>query len=467
MQGVASSATLIAGVLMVAKAAKAAPRSSIRAELLRIYAAAISAVDAHRVIARAFEGNNAGVNVPAIVEQASGIYLLAVGKAALGMAAGAERHIGAKIRDALAIVPGPPPPDAPRNVRVMTGAHPLPDASSEAAGRAALEFVARVRPGELVMLALSGGASALMAVPAGDLTLADKIAITSGLMRAGASIRELNAVRKHLSAIKGGRLLRVIAPDVRVLSLILSDVAGNDLATVGSGPASADPTTFSDAVAILKRRGLWGRAPEAIRDHLERGSAGEIDETLKVADPALTRVSNIIVGDNRTALDAAAEAAASLGYEVERWRELTGEANDAGRMLAAHLCGIEHRRVCVIAGGEPTVTVRGPGKGGRAQQCALAMAIELARIGAARGLTARDFRVAAIVAGTDGIDGPTDAAGAIVNPATLMRAAEAGLIAQTFLDRNDAYALFAALGDLVITGPTGTNVGDIFVGLVN
>jgi glycerate-2-kinase len=299
-----------------------------------------------------------------------------------------------------------------------------------------------------------------MVTPAGDVTLADKIAINSGLLRAGASIREINTVRKHLSAIKGGRLLQAIASDVRVLSLILSDVPGNDLGTIGSGPTAADSTTYADAIAVLKRRGLWGRAPESVRDHLECGAAGQIAETLKRDDAALARVCNVIVGDNGTALEAATAAASSLGYEVERYRELSGEANEVGSALAAYLCRIERERVCVLAGGEPVVTVKGNGLGGRAQQSALAMAIQLAQIGGNR-------RITALFAGTDGIDGPTDAAGAIVTPATCARAAEARLDPDSALARNDSYTFFKALGDLVITGPTGTNVSDIFIALVN
>jgi glycerate-2-kinase len=443
---------------------KAEPTTNLRSNLVRIYAAAVSAVDPRRVIARALDGVGAGAEaVPAMIEQAAGIYLIAAGKAAAGMASETEARLDARLRDALVIAPSPGLPvalPARSGVRVMAAAHPLPDASSEAAGRAALEFAGRARPGDLVVVALSGGASALMVAPAGAVTLADKIAINAGLLRAGASIREINTVRKHLSAIKGGRLLQAIAPGVQVLSLILSDVSGNDLATIASGPTAADSTTYADAIAVLKRRGLWGRAPENVRDHLERGAAGEIAETLKRDDPALARVCNIIAGDNGTALEAAATAASSIGYEVERYRELSGEATDLGGEIAAYLCTIDRERVCVIAGGEPVVTLKGNGLGGRAQQSALAMAIELARIG-------RERRIAALIAGTDGIDGPTDAAGTIVTPSTCARAAEAHLDPGAALARNDAYPFFKALGDLLITGPTGTNVSDVFIALVN
>ena len=341
-------------------------------------------------------------------------------------------------------------------------AHPLPDASSQRAAEAALEIARHGGPGDLRVLALSGGASSLMAAPAAPVTLADKIAISAALLGSGASIRELNIVRRHLSAIKGGGLLRACG-GARVLSLILSDVAHNDLAAIGSGPTAPDPSTFAEAIGVLKRRGLWGRAPEAIRDRLERGAAGEIAETVKPGDPLLERAHNFVIGDNRIALDAAAGAAAAAGYTVDRWRQLYGEADDVGRALSAHLSAIAGSAgapVCVLAGGEPVVTLRGRGRGGRAQQAALAMALELERLG-------RERRIMALFAGTDGIDGPTDAAGAFVSPRTVERAREAHLDAGAALARNDAYPLFAALGDLLMTGPTGTNVSDIFIGLVN
>jgi glycerate-2-kinase len=428
---------------------------------MRIFAAAVSAIEPRRVIANAFMGGSPdAADIPAMLEGARGVYLLAAGKAALGMTAEARERIGLRLRDTLAIAPGPLPDNAPSEFRVLAGSHPLPGESSCAAGRAALDFAARAGDGDLLIVALSGGASALMALPAEGLALADKIAITSALMRAGASIRELNTVRKHLSAIKGGRLLRAVHPRASVLTLILSDVPGNDLGTIGSGPTAADPTTWSDAIAVLKRRTLWGRAPEAVRAHLERGAAGEIEDTLKNGDSALSRARNIIVADNGTAIEAAARTASAMGYEVDRSRELAGDANAAGRALAAYICGIDRPNTCVIAGGETTVKVTGGGKGGRSQQAALAMAIELARAGANR-------RIAAIFAGTDGIDGPTDAAGAFVSPHTVSRSIEARADAEKCLVRNDAYTFFKALGDLVVTGPTGTNAADVFVALVN
>jgi glycerate 2-kinase len=444
--------------------AKAPSRSRARADLTRIYAAAVAAVEPRRAMSRALNGDVVGANdVAAIIERAIGVRLLAVGKAALGMAAEAEQQLGDRLIDGLAIAPvslaSGPDAGALRS-RVISAAHPLPDETSLAAARAALEMAARAKSGELLIIALSGGASALLAMPAGRVTLANKIAITDALMRAGATIRELNVVRKHLSAIKGGRLLAATAPGVGVLTAILSDVPGNDLATIGSGPTVADPSTYSDAIGVLKRRRAWGRAPETVRDHLERGAAGEFGETVKAGAPALARVTNLIVGDNRMAVDGAAEAASALGYEIVRGAEVGGEANDVGRTVARQVSEISAARVCLVGGGEPVVTVTGNGRGGRAQQCSLAMAIELASVAAGR-------KILAMFAGTDGIDGPTDAAGAIATPETVERAADAGVDASAALARNDAYEFFKGLGDLVIIGPTGTNVADIMVVLVN
>lgn len=445
--------------------------SLARRDLTRIYAAAVSAVAPAHLIGLALGGELAGAEkVPALLADASRIFLVAAGKAARGMAAELAARLGPKLQEALAIFPsspqvsGPDPPAGasgePRDsIWTIAAGHPVPDSSSERAGAAALEIAGRAGPGDLLLLALSGGASSLMVAPAAPVTLADKVAINAALLGSGGSIRELNIVRRHMSAIKGGGLLRACG-GARVLSLILSDVAQNDLATIGSGPTAADPTTFAEAIGVLKRRGLWGRAPESIRDRLERGAAGEVAETVKPGDPLLARVDNVVIADNRTALEAAASAAAAAGYAADRWRELYGEADDVGRALSAHLSAIGGDRVCVIAGGEPVVTVRGQGRGGRAQQAALAMALELQRLG-------RERRIMALFAGTDGVDGPTDAAGAFVSPRTAERAREAGLDPAAALARNDAYPLFGALGDLLVTGPTGTNVSDIFIGLVN
>jgi glycerate-2-kinase len=432
---------------------------------MRIFAAAVAAVEPRRVVAGAFKGivSKAG-GISEMLEEARRVHLLAVGKAAMGMALEGCERLGEKLHDALVIVPASVREETRtlsshrRHLRVMAASHPIPDDSSEIAGRTTLAFVADAQADDLILLMLSGGASALMAVPAAGITLKDKVAVTSALMNAGASIRELNTVRRHLSAIKGGRLLQASA--AKFLTLILSDVPGNDLAAIGSGPTAADPTTYSDAVAVLKRRRVWGRAPEAIRDHLERGAAGEVDETLKHDESAPGRVHNLIIADNRTATEAACNAAMDLNYNIVRGRDLGGDADETGAALGKMLQDLKGDRTCVIAGGETSVLVKGGGKGGRSQQCALAAAFELAKPGL-------NERAVALFAGTDGVDGPTDAAGAIATSSTLTRANEAGLDAKSARDRNDCYNFFKALGDLVIVGPTGTNVADIFIGLIN
>jgi glycerate 2-kinase len=439
-----------------------------RDDLEKIYRAAVAAVDPARLVSLVMDGGCRGAEqVPDLIAGASRIILLAVGKASIGMASEVERRVGDRLVDAIAVTPKDSAATAEpalilkkeKKVRVVSSAHPVPDESSEEAARLGCEMLRRATTDDLVIVALSGGASAMFVRPAEGLTLADKIAVNQALLKAGASIRELNIVRRHLSAVKGGRLLHHCG-GARVLSLIISDVPGNDLATIGSGLTAGDWSSFSDAVSVLKRRSVWGRAPEAVRSYLERAVAGEVGATVKVGDPILERVTNVIIGDNDLALEGAERAAAELGYHPQRWKALHGEANDVGRALAEYLCEITDERTCVVAGGEPVVTVRGGGKGGRAQQCTLAMGIELSQIGGAR-------RIEALFAGTDGIDGPTDAAGAFASPNTVADGDRARVSAATASTRNDAYNFFKASGGLFVTGPTGTNVSDVFVGLVN
>ncbi len=432
-----------------------------RADLVRIFRAALDAVEPAGLTAMALRGTLPGAEaVPDIVAPARRTFVLAVGKAASPMMSAAEQHLGGRIADAIAVIPAADLATGGLHAaRVFPGSHPLPDASSVAAANAAVAMLEHLTPDDLLIVLLSGGASAMLAAPAKPITLEDKIAVSAALLRVRASIGEINTVRKHLSAVKGGQLLRH-CNGARVLSLILSDVRGNDLATIGSGLTAADHTSFEEARAVLIRHSLWGRTPEPVRDYLEAGAAGEFLETVKSGDPALERVTNIVIGDNARALNSAQQAAAALGYQVDRWRELYGEAADLGRALAAHLSAIGGERRCVLAGGEPVVTVRGAGRGGRAQELALSLAIELERL-------APQGRIAALCAATDGTDGPTDAAGAFATPTTAARARAANLRPEESLARNNSYPLLKACGDLFQTGPTGTNVTDIFIALVN
>lgn len=342
----------------------------------------------------------------------------------------------------------------PARFQWLAGSHPVPDSVSVEAGRRASILAAESRGG-LFLVLLSGGASSMLALPAPGISLADKVVTSAALMRAGAAIAELNAVRKHLSAIKGGRLA-VAAADT--LTLALSDVDEDDPAVIGSGPTVADPTTFAEALRIVTHRLPRAALPSAVVSHLERGARGQLAETPKPGDPRLARSEYHVIANRHTAMDGAADAARSLGFEVRIVHQSThGEAREAGRQFAAD--AIERagtRPLCVLASGETTVRVTGRGHGGRNQEFAL---------GAAAVLRNCPGAMLASV-GTDGIDGPTDAAGAIVDATTERRARAAGLSITAALEENDAYPFFGRLGDLVTWGPTGTNVGDLHVLLI-
>ena len=310
-----------------------------------------------------------------------------------------------------------------------------------------------------MLVLLSGGASAMLAAPAEGLSLADKVETTSALLRAGVAIDGLNAVRKHLSRIKGGRLAATAG---RTITLALSDVHGpseDDPSVIGSGPTVADNTTYADALRVIGESGA--KVPPGVVSHLKRGSRKEIAETLKPGDPRLLATTFEIIGNRHTVLKAALRAAQDRGYVSHVLpAATTGEAREAAQRFfeeARWIAAAGARPVCVLAVGETTVTVKGEGKGGRNQEFALALAPTIGEFGRATALAS---------AGTDGIDGPTDAAGAIVDSSTLERAARAGVDWRQSLAANDSYHFFEPLGDLVRWGPTGTNVGDLQVFLI-
>jgi glycerate-2-kinase len=358
-----------------------------------------------------------------------------------------------------------------RDLLVARGAHPVPDAASVEAGARALALARDVRArGELLVVLLSGGASAMLAAPAAGMTLDDKIALTRFLLRSGLPIAAMNAIRKHVSAIKGGRLAVAAG---RSITYAISDVHSpieDDPAVIGSGPTVADPSTFADALQAVGPEPGWSQArghaasdpglalPSAVLAHLQRGARGEFPETPKPGDSRLVDAEFVLTGSRRDAMDGAAAAAERLGYLVERIVAPTlGEAAPAGRAfvdLATARAARNARPTCVIASGETTVTLGDArGAGGRNQEFAVAAALALTRGGI----------VALASVGTDGIDGPTNAAGAVVDASTIARAREMGLDASAALARHDSHPFFQALGDLVVTGPTGTNVGDLQV----
>jgi hydroxypyruvate reductase len=337
-------------------------------------------------------------------------------------------------------------------IELREAGHPVPDARGQAAAEAIVERARGAGAEDLVLFLVSGGGSALTPAPTPPITLAEKQETTRLLLGAGATINELNAVRKHLSRFKGGQFARAAAP-ATVVSLILSDVIGDPLDVIASGPTAPDPSTFADALTVLERRGVAERLPRAVRTRLDAGARGEIAETPKPGDTVFERVSNVVIGNNALVVDAAAEEARRLGYRAEvLTRALQGEARDVARELVARARTLPPR-TCLIAGGETTVTVRGRGRGGRCQEFALAAALELTP----------DDRLVVLAAGTDGTDGPTEAAGALGDATTIARGETAGRAARAALADNDAYTFLAGAGDLVVTGPTNTNLLDVYL----
>jgi hydroxypyruvate reductase len=386
-----------------------------------------------------------------------GVSVIAAGKAVGGMAGAFAT--GAPVRIARAVIVGAPAPASLlARAAAHEGAHPGPDARSVQAGRDALALAAEPQAAALVVL-LSGGASAMLAVPATGLSLDDKREATRRLLAAGVDIHDVNCVRKHLSAIKGGWLAAACA--VPVLTWAISDVIGDDPAVIGSGPTVPDRTTYRDALAVLDRAGGRAAYPRGVLRHLERGARGEIDETPKPDDVRLQRSETHVIGAASDALEAAAAAAGRLGYRVViRDRPAAGEARETAAAHVAELAALaahEPAPLCVLSTGETTVRVTGTGRGGRNQEYALAAALRLEAIPRPVMLTSL---------GTDGIDGPTDAAGAFADTSTVARARARGLEPMQYLDANDAWTFFDILGDLVRTGATGTNVGDLQVALV-
>ena len=389
------------------------------------------------------------------------LIVIGAGKAAPAMAAAVEAVLGSRITDGLVVTKAGRFKSLKR-IKILTAGHPIPNAAGQKAAERLVRLADGPGPEDLVLFLLSGGASALLPLPVEGVALRDKQRLTDQLLRSGATIHEMNAVRKHLSELKGGRLAARCRP-ARVVSLILSDVIGSPLDVIGSGPTAPDPTTFDDAIAILKKYRVWTKTPPSVRNHLLAGRRGRRPETPKPDDPVFERVQNIVVGDNRAAADAVSAQAREMGYNsFILTTELQGEARETAKRFGSLARQIREtgkpvpRPACVVAGGELTVTVTGRGKGGRCQELALAAAKEIAGL---KGTTVAAF-------GTDGTDGPTDAAGAIVDDSTLLRAGRKGLDPDRFLTRNDSYHFFKKLGGLIQPGPTGTNVNDIYLMLV-
>jgi len=394
------------------------------------------------------------------LEQLGRIYVIGAGKAAAPMAQAAETILGSHITAGVIITKyghGLPL----QYIQVIEAAHPLPDASGLQGTQAILSILSQTRENDLVIVLLSGGGSSLLADVPPDCTLTELQNGMEAQLHSGADIEEMNTVRKHLSAVKGGQLARAAYP-ARMVTLILSDVVGDNLSVIASGPTVADPTTFGDAWDIILKYNLTEKIPDAILRHLQSGKAGHIPETPKPGDPVWNNVSNELIGSNQLALQAARKKAEALGFYTQILTDqMTGEAHNVALNLLEQAKIIASdkqnpRPVCLLAGGETTVTVCGNGLGGRNQELALVAAIALEH---QPGITL-------LAAGTDGTDGPTDATGAVVDARTLLTAKSKGMDASDFLSRNDSYHFFQHVGGHLLTGSTQTNVMDLVIILI-
>jgi hydroxypyruvate reductase len=439
-------------------------REALRDDLHTIFHAALQAVDPGEAIRTHVrrDGDRLWVSGREYdLGRYTALSLVGMGKAGAAMAAALEALLGERVRGGHVIVKyghGAPL----RRVTLHEAAHPIPDEAGVRATRALIDFVSGRGPDELIICLISGGGSALSPAPSDGITLVEKQEVTRLLLACGASIHEINALRKHISRLKGGQLARLACP-ATLITLVLSDVVGDSLDVIASGPTVPDTSTFADCLEILHRYDLREQVPAAIRRRLEAGVAGSIPETPKPTDPAFERTQTVIVGRNLQALEAASRCATALGYRALILSSaIEGETREVAKVhagIAKEVVASGHpipAPACILSGGETTVTLRGQGTGGRNQEFVLAMALEI-----------RDLPgIAVLSGGTDGTDGPTDATGAVADGTTCARAEQLGLQPRTALLNNDAYPFFDRLGDLLRTGPTQTNVMDVRIMLM-
>lgn len=435
--------------------------ADLRRAAAQILDQALRAADPRPAIARRVrvEGNAVVIAGKAHPLPAHGrVLVVGAGKAGAPMAQAIEDILGDRVTAGVVVVKtGHTVPL--RRIRLREAGHPLPDNSGVAAAEEILALLSGLEPDDLVICLISGGGSALLPLPRPGLTLADMVRTTDLLLRSGADITELNTVRKHLSRIAGGQLARAASP-ARLVSLVVSDIVGSPLDAIASGPTVPDPTTYADALAVLAKYGLTDAVRSPVLATFRRGEVGELPETPKPGDPAFAHTQVVIVVDSAAAARAAHGAATDLGFHTLTLSTyMEGEAREVGRVLAGIAREIDAagnpvaRPACIVAGGETTVTVVGNGRGGRNQEVAL---------GAAQGIAGLPS-VLVVSFATDGTDGPTDAAGAVADGTTLARARAKGLDLARTLARNDAYPFLDALGDLIRTGPTNTNVNDVML----
>lgn len=430
-----------------------------REKAIAIMEAALEAVDPAEAIRRQVRLDDSILTVGGRAYDLSHyrhIYVVGGGKAGGPMALAIEQLLGARITaGSVNVKYGYTLPT--KIIHLHEAGHPLPDEEGVKGTEAIIQLLKQATEEDLVICLISGGGSALMVAPAEGITLADMERFTQVMLSCGATINEINAIRKHCSRIKGGGMARLAYP-ADLIALLLSDVVGNPLDVIASGPTVADTSTFADAWGIVEKYGIEGQLPASIVDRLRRGKEGEIAETPKAGDPALEKVYTQVIASNEIAAQAAIKEASRQGFNTLLLSTFVeGEAREVAQVFAAIAREIRHSGqpipppACVVAGGETTVTLRGRGKGGRNQELALAAAISIAGL--------EDVMVIGLA--TDGTDGPTDAAGALADGTTIARAEALGLSAQKYLADNDSYHFFEALGDLLLTGPTNTNVNDL------
>ena len=438
----------------------------LRERCLTLFQAGITAADPHSAVKSYLQFENDELQIGhRHYDNWNKVHIIAFGKAACAMAQAAQQVIPkAQLAESGIVV------TTYDNVRQLEGfevfgaSHPLPDANGLAAAQKIAAKVQQAGKNELILTLISGGGSALLPYPVEGISLDDKITTTQLLLSCGADINQINCVRKHLSRFKGGGLARLATP-ATMHALILSDVLGDDLSAIASGPTVADDTTFAEATDILKSKMIWDRVPSAVRDYLEQGANGLKPETPKSGDPLFNAVSETLIGSNNLSVDAVVNTAHQLGYDTQIFsRHLSGEARQVAEQLVQHAKTLFEQGItqptAVIAGGETTVTLTGNGLGGRNQEMALAFALAAER-------QALPSRWAFLSGGTDGRDGPTDAAGGIVDNHTVNKIRASGIGPQTALNNNDSYTALSAANDLVMTGTTGTNVADLQILLLH
>ncbi|MEM2347717.1 MAG: glycerate kinase [Sulfolobales archaeon] len=436
--------------------------SELRSDALRIIEAGLQAADPVRSIKNVvrLEGSRLVVGGK-VYDIGSGVKVLGFGKASASMALAVEEVLGDLIIDGIVIVPkGLKPPKLGR-IKVMYGSHPIPDEDTINSTKELLRLCSQSE-GEMFIVLISGGGSALFELPVEPITLNDLRVLTTQLLKCGADIKEINTVRKHVSMVKGGRLAELLYPS-NVVSLILSDVVGDPIEFIASGPTAPDPTTYDDAVKLLKRYEIFDSIPASVREVLMKGLRGELRETPKPGDKIFDKVLNYVVASNYISLKAMEEEARRLGYNTLILTSMVeGEAREVGKLLAGVMKNVKkydepvRKPAAILAGGETTVTVRGKGIGGRNQELALSVAISIAGL---------DNVVFASI-GSDGVDGVSVAAGGIVDGETVIRGRELGLNPYDFLNNNDSYNYLSRLGSSILTGPTGTNVNDLLIALI-